>query len=561
MSEPRQELGGALWRLADLVRADERRRSFRAKAYRRAVWSLDDLSPDLSDPPESVLTTPGIGAGVLSLITEFRETGSLSALERLEASYPADVTAMRRLPRMTPSILRLLKGELGVETSEDLASAIESGGVEALRGVGPGTAERWARALELVPASEAVPAFQAWVLADSLARHLHRHLRGEVEPAGSVRTMEEWVGPIDLVAGVDDIATGRAFLESTAVARFLGYGDSGESVLRAHEGVEVRAHLVPPDEVGARLLAVTGPRAHGESILAEAGVTKGSESDLYSAAGRVWVPPPARGLSDVAAREVVRLAQVRGDLHLHSDRSPDGRMSLDDILLAAIDRGYEYVLISDHTVGLRFGGLDEAGLRVQAGEIEEARARFPDLVVLQGAELNIGRDGSLDIDDHVLVTLDMAVAGLHSYFDLERAEQTARIVKAMSHPVVRVLAHPTGRRIGTRPPVDLDIETIIDAASEHGVALEVNGHRDRLDLSASLVEKVLDAGGLMAANSDAHRIGEVGNVANAVATMQRAGATPESVVNCWPVGRFVSWVEGTRPESPGRARRVVDLDA
>jgi DNA polymerase (family 10) len=162
MGEPRQELGAALWRLADLVRADERRRSFRAKAYRGAVWSLDELSPGLNDPPESILATPGIGTGVLGLITEFRDTGSLAALDRLEEAYPADVTTMRRLPRMTPSILRLLKGELGVETVADLARAIESGGVEALRGVGPGTAERWARALELYPAPRSVPAYQAW---------------------------------------------------------------------------------------------------------------------------------------------------------------------------------------------------------------------------------------------------------------------------------------------------------------------------------------------------------------------------------------------------------------
>ena len=141
MAEARRELGAALWRLADLVRADERRRSFRAKAYRRAVWSLDDLSPDLSDPPETILSTPGIGAGVLRLIIEFEETGSLDLLDRLQQLYPTDVSTMRRLPRMTPSILRLLKGELGVETTEQLRGAIESGAVEALRGVGPGTAE------------------------------------------------------------------------------------------------------------------------------------------------------------------------------------------------------------------------------------------------------------------------------------------------------------------------------------------------------------------------------------------------------------------------------------
>jgi DNA polymerase (family 10) len=551
MGEPRQDLGAALWRLADLVRADERRRSFRAKAYRRAVWSLDDLSPDLSDPPESILATPGIGTGVLGLITEFRDTGALAVLDRLEGAYPAEVATMRRLPRMTPSILRLLKGELGVGTVDDLARAIETGDVEALRGVGPGTADRWARALELYPAQGQVPAYQAWVLADSLSRHLHRHLGGSVEPAGSLRTMQEWVGPLELVATAEDLSQGREFLETTAVARFLGYGDRGESILRAHEDIEVRAHLVPADQAGARLLTVTGPLAHAESVLQAAGDTSGPEAHLYEVAGHPWVPPPARGLPTALATGVVRLSQIRGDLHLHSDRSPDGRMSLEEILLTAVDRGYEYVLITDHTIGLRFGGLDGEGLRAQAVEIEDTRSRFPDLVVLHGAELNIGRDGALDIEDEVLDLLDFAVAGLHSYFDLDRAEQTARIVSAMSHPMVKVLAHPTGRRIGTRPSVELDIDAIIEAAVGHDVALEVNGHRDRLDLSAPLIERALGFGAVLAANSDAHRIGEMGNIANSVGTMQRAGVVPDSVINCLSADRFMDWVTGSPREVSG----------
>jgi DNA polymerase (family 10) len=353
--------------------------------------------------------------------------------------------------------------------------------------------------------------------------------------------MEEWVGPIELVAAVEDEAGGRKFLESTAVARFLGYDESGETILRSHEGVEIRAHVVSPAEGGSRLLGVTGPPDHALSVMEAAGGIHASESDLYAAGGRVWVPPPARALPDEVAAEVVRLGDVRGDLHLHSALSPDGRLSLEEILLEAVDRGYEYVLITDHTSGLRFGGLDEAGLEAQAAAIETTRSSFPDLVVLHGAELNIARDGSLDIDDATLSRLDLAVAGLHSFFDLDRSEQTERLVTALSHPVVRVLAHPTGRRIGARPGVDLDLEAVIAAAVEHDVALEVNGHRDRLDLSAVDAEVAVSAGALLAANSDAHRIGEMDNVANAVATMQRGGVRPESVVNTWPASRFVPW--------------------
>jgi len=538
---PRQDLGEALWRLSDLVRADERRRSFRAKAYRRAVWSLDDLAPDLSDPPERALSFPGIGTGVMRLIEEFRENGALESLERLEQLYPAESARIRRLPRMTPAILRALKGELGIDTTADLVAAIETGGVEALMGVGPASAEQWAERLQLAPSLASVPSFQAHVLADALSRHLHRHLGGTVEVAGAVRRGEEWVETVELVSGIDDVGAGREFLEGTAVARFVGDRPSGETVLQTYEDAVASVHLVPPSQLGRRLLEVTGPDRHARPLLADIDADGLSESEIYERNGRLWVPPPARALDPEVAEGVIRNGQIKGDLHLHTDLSPDGRMTLFEIAAEATDREYEYILITDHTSGLRFGGLDSAGLDRQREMIEEARAGFPDLLVLQGAELNIDRDGSLDIDDESLSRLDFAVAGVHSHFDLDRLEQTARVLKALSHPVVRVLAHPTGRRIGNRPAIDLDIDAVVAAAIENHVALEVNGHRDRLDLSAGLAAMAVAAGAVLTANSDSHRIGEMGNVANSVATMQRAGIAPSSVVNTMSVEAFREW--------------------
>jgi DNA polymerase (family 10) len=541
LSSPRQDLGEALWRLSDVVRADERSRSFRAKAYRRAVWSLDDLAPDLSDPAEKALSIPGIGAGVLRLLEEFRESGQLELLARLETAYPRDVSRMRRLPRMTPTILRSLKGELGVDTSADLIAAIDAGGVEALRGVGPATAERWARTLQLAPSDRAIPGFQATVLADALTRHIRRHLGAEVQPAGGVRRTDEWVESVDLVAGTDEVEAGGKFLEGTAVARLAGHGPVGEILLHTHEDVEARIHLVPPYQMGQRLLLATGPDWHAGGLLADINGNGLTEAEIYKRNGRLWVPPAARALDPEIAEGVILTGQINGDLHLHTDLSPDGRMSLFEILAEAVEREYEYVLITDHTTGLRFGGLDSAGLQHQRTIIEEGRARFPDLVVLHGAELNIDRDGSLDIDDEALGRLDFAVAGLHSHFDLERFEQTARVLTALSHPAVRVLAHPTGRRIGTRPAIDLDIDAVIATAVENHVALEVNGHRDRLDLSAEHAALAVVGGAVLAANSDAHRIGEMGNIVNSVATMQRAGIAPSSVVNTMSVGAFQEW--------------------
>ena len=544
MISPRQAIGAALWSLSDLVRADERGRAFRAKAYRTAVWSLDDLPSDLAGPAEAMLAVPGIGPGILKLIDEFRSSGEISVLERLREQYPGDVARLRKLPRMTPALLRSLKGELGVDRAADLIAAVESGAVETLKGVGPTTAERWARALELAPSAKAVPALEAAGLAGSLDRHLTHHQRAKIWVAGAVRRLEEWVETIDLVAEVDDpVSTGR-FLEETAVARFLGQSETRTSRLESHDGVEVRVHLARTGTAGARLIGATGPSDHAATVLAGVEDATLSEAEIYARQGRVWIPAPARGLPQEQAAGVVRSTDIRGDLHIHTERSPDGRMSLVDVLAAAVDLGYEYVLITDHTSGLRFGGLDEQGLIRQRAEIDSVRSRFPDLLVLHGAELNIDRDGGLDIADEGLALLDLAVAGLHSHFDLARDEQTARVLSAMRHPVVRILAHPTGRRIGIRPAVDLDVEAVIAAAVDHDVALEVNGHRDRLDLSADLATAALPAGAMLAANSDAHRMGELGNVANSVGTLQRAGVPPASVVNTLPVTRFRDWISG-----------------
>jgi DNA polymerase (family 10) len=236
------------------------------------------------------------------------------------------------------------------------------------------------------------------------------------------------------------------------------------------------------------------------------------------------------------------MGDVRGDLHVHSDRSPDGRMPLDLIVEMSIQRGYRYLLITDHTLGLRFGGLGRDELLMQADELEHLRSRYPELTILHGAEVNIGLDGTLDIDDETLAMLDMVVAGLHSHFGLPIEQQTARVIEALGHPAVRVLAHPTGRRIGTRPPIELDVPAVIAAAVSHDRALECNGHRDRLDLSVPWVQLAAGMGARFAANSDAHRPDELGNIANAVAILQAAGVGSAQVVNTAPVDEFARWL-------------------
>ncbi len=539
----RRRFAASLWRLADLVQVDERRRSFRAKAYRRAVWSLDDLSTDLVEPREELLTVPGIGPGVASLIEEFRGTGDIRQLQVLESHYPREVASMRRLPRANPGMFRSLKEELGVDTVDDLEHALETGAVATLKGVGATTVELWRRILDLSPGPGMVPSHRAWALARQMGEHLERHLGVIFSEAGQVRRVEDWVAWVDLVAATDDLPRARRFLDLTAVASRSDPVDDGIYRLRTHDDIGVIVHLSAPAGFGTALVRATGPESHVDEVLPAATPPLATEPEVYRALGTEWVPPAARGLPLDKTGGVVRVADLRGDLHIHTDWSPDGRVPLEQMARAAQARGYAYLLITDHTQGLRFGGLSEVDVERQARLIGKVRAAVPELAIFQGAELNIGPSGDLDLDAGALGGLDFAIAAIHSRFDLDKEQQTNRVIQALRHPVVKVLAHPTGRRIGIRPALALDLDAVFAVAAEEGVALELNGHRDRLDLSAELTERALAAGCLLAANSDAHRLGEVSNVENAVATAQRAGVTPDRVVNTRDLEALIGWVD------------------
>ncbi len=524
-----------LWRLADLVRVAETRRSFRSKAYRRAIWSLDDLS-GLEARDEVLLATPGIGPGVSALIREYRETGMLGQLIPLEEAYPQEAPRLRRLPRMTPRMLRDLKADLGLETADDLRAAIDSEAAATVRGAGGQTLDLWRAVLDLAPDESAVPAHRAWVTANELAAHVTRHTGAVTEVAGAVRRVEEWARRIDVVAVTDDPDSLSDFLGGTAALASFS-GDGG----RTHDGVSVAFHVASPSEAGRALIRATGPSSHVE-MLGDMSPAA-DEEQVYAESGLAWVPPPARGLDPEVAAQVVTVDDLKSDLHLHSERSPDGRMTLDEICDMAIRLGYEYVLITDHTQGLGFGGLNEEAILRQSEEIARLRSRHPELTVFHGAELNIGQDGTLDLDDSALMRLDFAVAGVHSHFGLGLKEQTARVVTALAHPKVRVLAHPFGRRIGIRPPLSIDMDRVIEAAVSHDVALETNGHRDRLDLPADWISRAASAGAVFAANSDGHTLTEMRNIANAVSTLQRAGITADQVVNTWDLARFRAWLD------------------
>ncbi|HJR87985.1 MAG TPA: PHP domain-containing protein [Acidimicrobiia bacterium] len=453
-----------LWRLADLEQANSRGRSFRARAYRRAVWSLDQLSPELRESSEEMLAVPGIGAAIAGLIAEFRANGDLATVTAREQRLPHQAWALSRLPRMTPNRLHALKANLKVETIADLRRAIIQGEAQAVPGVGPQTAAYWLRTID--EQRDGLPIYLAVGLAQQLVSHIEEHLPGaRARVAGAVARLDEWIEEIELAA-------------------------SG--------GIEVSEFLMSSAAVAALPVRVK--------------VTNDS-------------PQMPAGL--------VRPEELRGDLHVHSDWSPDGRQSLAQVVSIAASRGYEYIGITDHAVGLRFGGLDAERLQAQRAEIDRLQAEHPEISILHGAELNIARDGTVDFDQELLSWLDYTVAGLHSFLSLERDEQTVRVLAAIANPEIDIIAHLTGRRIGIRPPIDVDLSAIFTAAADRETILEVNGHLDRLDLSADLIKIASEHGIEFVADSDSHRPAEFANVGNACVLLQRAGVTSESVVNTW----------------------------
>jgi DNA polymerase (family 10) len=541
----KQRFAADLWLLADLVRADATRREFRSRAYRRAVWSLDELSSDLGEPYEELLNVPGIGPGVARLISEFREQGAIAEVGRLLEKLPREANRLRLLPRMTPARLRWLKAGIGVDTVQDLVEAIRQERLAELRGVGPDTSRVWLERLpELLTEGLTPIAARQWAF--RLVSHIERHVPGaEVVVTGSVRRLEEWVSKIDLVVAEGE-GVGR-FMEQSAVvteSRGLNGGMRFETL-----GAALDMHMAGSQSAAAVMFRTTGPGEHVEAIVASIGDGASidlarTETDIYRSAGLGYVPPPARTRDLDVPSGLIGLEHLKGDLHLHSDWSPDGRQTIEELVVAARSRGLQYVAITDHAKGLRFGGLDEERIGRQRETIERIRLHYPDMVILQGSELNIDRDGQVDFDEELLDRLDIAIAAVHSHFTLDQKDQTRRVLNAIANPKVNVIAHLTGRRIGIRPPIELDAGLVLAAAVEFRTALEVNGHLDRMDISARLVQQAVGMGALFAANSDAHRPDELSNAGHSVGILQRGLVTQPDVVNTWPVADLLTWSRG-----------------
>jgi len=566
--------------IADLLEI-EAANPFRIRAYRNAARILGDLPQEarllverghenlLFRHRDDLTRLPGIGADLAGKIEEIVTTGHCSLLDRLRKELPPAITGLLKIPGLGPKRVKALYHDLDVQTVEQLQRAAQDGRIRALHGFGEKTEQNILQALEAhASQSRRFKLATAAQYAETLRAFLQA-IPGvqQVVVAGSFRRMRETVGDLDILVTA---APDSTVMHSPVMQRFTAYDEVAE-VYSAGEtrasillkcGMQVDLRVVAQASYGAALHYFTGSKAHNIAIrriaqqlglkINEYGVFRGekriagdSEESVYRAVGLPYIPPELRedrGEIEAARAnrlpQLVELADLRGDLHAHT-KATDGHDSLRDMALAARALGMDYLAITEHSRRLTVAhGLDPIQLARQCDEIDRLNAQLDGITLLKGIEVDILEDGSLDLPDSVLARLDLVVGAVHSRFDLSRARQTERILRAMDHPHFTLLAHPSGRLIEKREPYDVDMLRIIRHARQRGCFLELNAHPERLDLLDSHCQSAREEGVLVSINSDAHSTFDFTNLKFGVGQARRGWLEKTDVLNTRTLAAF-----------------------
>ena len=557
----------ALDELRTLTVLDDGAQSFRARAYGRALAVLrDEVGEALPAMTEAELVAlPGVGATIARKIREYVDTGTMAKLERLRERYPPGYQRLVSMPGVGPKTLARLRRELGIDSLDRLQDALASGAVDALPGLGKGVKAALARGERFLVETgrDAWPIARVMPVAERIAADLAQVAGVErVQVSGELRRLLPMVREARLVAAAAEPAPVLRRFASMPNARTAKAGARSATIV-THRGVPVRLDAVPPAGFTAALVVTTGSPRHIKELRAHAaerglrldldGFTGDDEAELYEQMELPLIPPPAReGAGEVAAAAAGRLpppltqADIRGDLHLHTDLSGDGVSTLSEVVAAARERGYAYLAVTDHAEAIGRNGASREGLLEQRRRLAREQERHSDIRLLHGVELNIAADGSMDYDAEFRRGFDWCVASVHSGFDLNRDRQTERIIAAMRDPAVNVIGHLTGRMLGKRPAVELDFERIVDAAVATGTAIEINSGLPRLDPDAALLRQAARAGVTFVMSTDAHHVREFDRMRWGVQLAQGGWVPPDAIANTWPAERFLSWVREAR---------------
>ena len=533
---------------------------FRVRSYRNAARTVSELPQRLADlvaEEEDLTGLPNIGKSTADKIREIVERGTCKRLEDLRAEIPEGLTELLQVPQLGPRKASQLYRELEIQSLGDLRQAAEDKKIRDLEGMGAKTEEKILEGIETLASSTGRILYHT---AAQYAESLGKLLDGmdavkQWEVAGSLRRGKETVGDLDILVQADDRKrVAESVAEHDSVVETIGRGEEKMSV-RLESGLQVDIRFFDPAAFGSALAYFTGSKAHNIAVrrlaqandwkLNEYGLFKGenrlagkTEASVYHRLNLPWIPPELReDRGEIEAAEEGRLPdlitekQIRGDFHSHTERT-DGRESLEEMVEAARDRGYEFLAVTEHSKALSMAkGLDEDDLKAHAEKIREADERYEDIWVLAGIEVDILKSGRLDLDEKVLEDLDWVVASVHSYFKLEEKEMTDRLLAAVHSGVVHCIGHPTGRMIGSRDPVRFDHDRLFEACRDHGVCLEINGQPDRMDLPDTLCKRAREAGVLLALATDAHHHVEFDFMRYALLVARRGWLGKEDVLN------------------------------
>jgi DNA polymerase (family X) len=569
----------------------------RYRSYERAadlIESIPERVEELAKDRKKLTALPGIGEGMADHIDEVLKSGDYSLRQKLLKKYPATILDLLNLQSLGPKKVALLWKKFKAGTVADLEKLAHEHKLRDLEGFGEKSEQNILKAVETYKRSSGRFLIST---GDAAAQKLREHILAggesveEVTPAGSLRRFKETIGDLDLLVtmrpGRDKPnnveAVAQHILKFPGIEQTLAHGENKVSFL-LENNLQVDVRLLDKKSFGAALLYFTGSKDHNVALRGRANdegwtlneyalteikggkvIASKTEEDIYAKLKLKYIPPELReNTGEIEAAEagklphLVELDDIKGDLQMHTVAS-DGRNTIEEMGAAAKALGYEYIALTDHSKAVTVAnGLDEKRTIEHIGKIHAAQKRVPGIRLLAGMEVDILKDGRLDLDDEVLAQLDVVVVSVHSYMNLDKAAMTERILAAIDNPYTQIIAHPTGRLVLRRDPFDYDMEKVFDAAKSHGVVMECNAHPDRLDLKDVHLRAARDRGVKIVISTDAHSTSNLQLMKYGVGTARRGWVEKKDVINALPLEAFLAALRPKphgKPQAKAAARR------
>ena len=547
---------------------------FKIRAYKKAALNILELDENIEDRVEKddVTDIPGVGKDLASKVKEYVETGDIEEFEKLQEIVPLEMTELLGILGLGPKTLSLLYRELDVRSLEDLEKVLDGEEVLKFKGLGQKKVDEIKKGIPLLKEKrERTHLGVALPLAEEIKKQVEsiKGTEGTII-AGSLRRMRETIKDIDILTISDDTEkTVKEFTKMPFVKEVLASGSTKGSVI-TKDGIQVDLRVVGPESYGGALLYFSGSKAHNVRLrgmaqknglrINEYGIFKGekklageTEKEMYENLGLPLISPELRedrGEIEAAVEgklpHLIELSDIKGDLHMHTTWS-DGKASIEDMAKSAMELGYEYIAITDHSPSSTIAnGLSVERLKDKKKELNSVNKKIKVINILMGSEVDIKNDGSLDYPDEVLKKLDVVIASVHSGFKMDRETITKRIVKALENPYVHAIGHPTGRLINEREPYDVDIDRLIETALKYDKALEVNSSYLRLDLKDLHVKKAVEAGVKIIISTDAHRPEGLLQMRYGVGTARRGWVQKKDVLNALEFGELNEWLKSKK---------------